>query len=99
NLPWVATTIETLHRLITGGWDWTDRKVGDAWEWLELGIREELRELGTVVLNVVFQPFGELYETIKRGFETGDWSGLWGATAEACGTIRRGLETGAESDF
>src|SRR5690606_427389 len=89
NLPWVAATIETLHGLITAGWDWTIRKAGDAWGWLERGIPEELRELGTAVLTVVFQPFGDLYEAIKRGLETGDWSGVWGAAADVW---RRGIQ-------
>src|SRR5690606_31515640 len=89
HLPWVATTVETLHGLIAAGWDWTIRKVGDAWELIEQGIPEDLRELGTVVVNVVFQPFGDLYEAIKQGLETGDWHGIWGATADVW---RRGIQ-------
>src|SRR5690606_38016093 len=89
HLPWVAEAVETLHRLIAVGWDWTIRKVGDAWEVLEQGIPEELRELGPVVVNVVFQPFGDFYEAIKQGLETGDWHGIWGVTADVW---RRGIQ-------
>ena len=93
HLPWVAEAVETLHGLIAAGWDWTIRKAGDAWEVLEQGIPEELRELGRelgpVVVNVVFQPFGDLYEAIKRGLETGDWHGIWGVTADVW---RRGIQ-------
>src|SRR5690606_2748163 len=40
-------------------------------------------------LNLVIQPVGELYEAIQRGLETGDWSGVWGATADVW---RRGIQ-------
>src|SRR5690606_10042437 len=82
HLPWVATTIETLAGWLSEAWSWTLERVGDAWEWLERGIPEELRDLGTAVLNVVFQPFGDLYEAIKRGLETGDWSQVFAVGAD-----------------
>src|SRR5690606_16291024 len=77
------------RQALEGAWDWTMKSAGDAWEWLanwELG---EVREIGTAVLNLVIQPVGELYEAIQRGLETGDWSGVWGATADVW---RRGIQ-------
>src|SRR5690606_38505985 len=84
-----AATIEQVKQALSGAWDWTVNRVGDAWEWLtnwELG---EVREIGTAILNLVLQPLGGLYDAIKQGLETGDWSGVWGATADVW---RRGIQ-------
>src|SRR5690606_12021854 len=88
NTDWAAT-IERVKQALSGAWDWTINRAGEAWEWLtnwELG---EVREIGTAILNLVIQPFGGLYEAIKRGLETGDWSGVWGAAADVW---RRGIQ-------
>src|SRR5690606_7907772 len=88
NTDWAAT-IEQAKQALSGAWDWTIKSAGDAWEWLadwELG---EVREIGTAVLNLVIQPVGDLYEAIQRGLATGDWSGVWGATADVW---RRGIQ-------
>jgi len=90
--PWLTDTLKTLWGFVGEAWTWTLNMAGTAWTWLEEhapwltdaleALREFVAETWEIVLNGVIKFSGAVYDAIKKGFETGDWSDLFGIAAD-----------------
>lgn len=87
--PWVTDTLRELYDLINKGWTWAIDTGGAVWDWIKNLVPGEIVDLGKARLRLTIDAFGGLYDAIKTGLETGDWSGVWGATA---GAWREGIK-------
>lgn len=81
--PAVTDTIRTMRDIITGKWEWEIDKEGTAWGFIDSLVPGEVRDWAGARIAITFETFGALYDKIKDGIETGDWSGVWGVTADA----------------
>ena len=79
-LPWLK---EHTGPAIQTAWDWVFNASGAAWDWIKNISSSGIVELGKAQLQLIVEPFGALYDAIKNGLETGDWSGIWGVAADA----------------
>lgn len=81
--PAVTKTLRDMRDVVQSGWKWAIDKGGDAWDFLKDLVPGEVIEFGKARLQLTVEAFGGLYDKIQTGLETGDWSGIWEASADA----------------
>lgn len=87
---WMQAGWEWVINLAGDAWNWLDEKapwIGNTletvWNWTINGL-EKLSNLQITeaVIHATLEWFGETYQAIKKGFETGDWSDAIGVAAD-----------------